>query len=444
MTVPLLSDGVDEGIGLRDDIEEELPVVVAQFAGHPLRGVVLRPAPELRPHQPEGPQGPDPVPIVNSDKTITENQRKLDFESDKVWRILIGGTKLSRGFTVEGLTISYYRRKAGQADTLMQAGRWFGFRPGYQDLVRLYIRRDSQVDLYEAFEALLLDEEAFRDELRQYEGFDEDGMPLVEPRQIPPLVSQHLPWLRPTARNKMWNAVIDSKATAKGFQDLYGLPPRGRPENRSNLEHVGIPLLQRATSSAVLPYDLSGSTGSVPARIGTLSATDFLKLFEQLVWHEEWDVRIEPLKRFLEKATTDGRIVDWAVVWPQPTKQVPKVPIDGLGSDPVPVITRKRRVDRIDFIGSDAKHRDAALPIARGESVPGLPGKGGRGALLVTLVDDRPDSGGTKAGALAQDTVVVLVSMAVPASATPHKRDLIQWTVRVQAKAEDAAVDVDA
>jgi len=63
---------------------------------------------------------------------------------------------------------------------------------------------------------------------------------------------------------------------------------------------------------------------------------------------------------------------------------------------------------------------------------------------LVTLVDDRPDSGGTKAGALAQDTVVVLVSMAVPASATPHKRDLIQWTVRVQAKAEDAAVDVDA
>ena len=90
----------------------------------------------------------------------------------------------------------------------MQAGRWFGFRPGYQDLVRLYIRRDSNVDLYEAFEALLMDEEAFRAELSQYAGFDEDDMPLLEPRQIPPLVSQHLPWLKPTARNKMWNAVI--------------------------------------------------------------------------------------------------------------------------------------------------------------------------------------------------------------------------------------------
>ena len=126
----------------------------------------------------------DPVLVVNSDKAITANQRKLDFEADRVWRILVGGTQLSRGFTVEGLTVSYFRRRTAQADTLMQAGRWFGFRPGYQDLVRLYIRRDHTVDLYEAFEALLLDEEAFREELRQYEGYDDDGRPLVEPRQI--------------------------------------------------------------------------------------------------------------------------------------------------------------------------------------------------------------------------------------------------------------------
>ena len=79
----------------------------------------------------------DPILIVNSDAQIKAQQKKLDFEADKVWRILVGGTQLSRGFTIEGLTISYFRRKAGQADTLMQAGRWFGYRPGYQDLVRL-------------------------------------------------------------------------------------------------------------------------------------------------------------------------------------------------------------------------------------------------------------------------------------------------------------------
>ncbi|GKT28177.1 Z1 domain-containing protein, partial [Aduncisulcus paluster] len=41
----------------------------------------------------------DPVLIVNSDKEIQAQQKKLDFEADKVWRILVGGTQLSRGFT---------------------------------------------------------------------------------------------------------------------------------------------------------------------------------------------------------------------------------------------------------------------------------------------------------------------------------------------------------
>ena len=186
---------------------------------------------ELKPYIPEAiaemtSGGADPVLIVNSDKEAQAQQEALDFDKGRVWRILVGGTKLSRGFTVEGLTISYFRRKAGQADTLMQAGRWFGFREGYRDLVRLYIRRDHKVDLYEAFEALLLDEEAFRDELGKYAGLDEDGKPIVEPRQIPPLVSQHLPWLKPTARNKMFNAVVKARASVGAFHQLSSIPPR--------------------------------------------------------------------------------------------------------------------------------------------------------------------------------------------------------------------------
>ena len=60
-----------------------------------------------------------------------------------IWKILVGGAKLSRGYTIEGLTVSYYVRLTAQADTLMQMGRWFGFRPGYRDLVRLYVGRAS-------------------------------------------------------------------------------------------------------------------------------------------------------------------------------------------------------------------------------------------------------------------------------------------------------------
>ena len=52
--------------------------------------------------------------------------------------IAIGGDKLARGLTLEGLTVSYFLRASKMYDTLMQMGRWFGYRPGYLDLGRLY------------------------------------------------------------------------------------------------------------------------------------------------------------------------------------------------------------------------------------------------------------------------------------------------------------------
>jgi hypothetical protein len=52
--------------------------------------------------------------------------------------IVVGGDKLSRGLTLEGLSISYYLRASKMYDTLMQMGRWFGYRPGYVDLCRLF------------------------------------------------------------------------------------------------------------------------------------------------------------------------------------------------------------------------------------------------------------------------------------------------------------------
>jgi hypothetical protein len=52
--------------------------------------------------------------------------------------IAVGGDKLSRGLTLEGLSITYYFRNTLMYDTLMQMGRWFGFRKGYMDLCRIY------------------------------------------------------------------------------------------------------------------------------------------------------------------------------------------------------------------------------------------------------------------------------------------------------------------
>lgn len=152
-------------------------------------------------------KGPSAILVVNSDSPSAP-----DFSEDSVWKIVVGGNKLSRGYTIEGLTVSYYRRVAGTADTLMQMGRWFGFRPGYRDLVRVFLGveegKKGDTDLVLLFKEVCLMEERFRNELKRY--IRKLGTDRITPKDIPPLISisGSLP---PTASNKMFNAVIASK-----------------------------------------------------------------------------------------------------------------------------------------------------------------------------------------------------------------------------------------
>lgn len=71
--------------------------------------------------------------------------------------IAIGGLALSRGLTLEGLTVSYLLRNTAASDTLMQMARWFGYRPGYEEICRLYLPQvsfDHYVYVDEATEEL--------------------------------------------------------------------------------------------------------------------------------------------------------------------------------------------------------------------------------------------------------------------------------------------------
>ena len=73
-------------------------------------------------------------------------RRKLNYDNYKkegLNAITIGGYSLSRGFTIEGLTVSYFLRNSQMYDTLLQMGRWFGYRAGYEDLCRIYMREDA-------------------------------------------------------------------------------------------------------------------------------------------------------------------------------------------------------------------------------------------------------------------------------------------------------------
>lgn len=76
---------------------------------------------------------------VTRDKWLAQTPRRVRDADALLPTVYVGGDVLARGLTLDGLQVSYYARRAAAADTLLQMGRWFGYRPGYEDLVRLWI-----------------------------------------------------------------------------------------------------------------------------------------------------------------------------------------------------------------------------------------------------------------------------------------------------------------
>ncbi len=81
--------------------------------------------------------------VVNSKSDEVLDYAKYEKEGIGLTAIAIGGLSLSRGLTIEGLTVSYMFRNTKMYDTLMQMGRWFGYRPGYEDICRVWLSNDS-------------------------------------------------------------------------------------------------------------------------------------------------------------------------------------------------------------------------------------------------------------------------------------------------------------
>jgi hypothetical protein len=81
--------------------------------------------------------------VINSKSAETLDYEGYARNGEGLTAIAIGGLSLSRGLTIEGLTISYMYRNTRMYDTLMQMGRWFGYRLGYEDLCRIHLPQDS-------------------------------------------------------------------------------------------------------------------------------------------------------------------------------------------------------------------------------------------------------------------------------------------------------------
>ncbi len=136
----------------------------------------------------------DPVEVISINSKSTE---ALDYSENNYpggrTLIAVGGLGLSRGLTLQGLMTSYFLRNSIMYDTLMQMGRWFGYRDGYADLCRIHMPHDARSWYSHIADAI--------EELR-------DDFKAMEKAKLTPLefglrVRSHPTALIVTARNKM-------------------------------------------------------------------------------------------------------------------------------------------------------------------------------------------------------------------------------------------------
>ena len=124
--------------------------------------------------------------------------------------IAVGGISLSRGVTLEGLSISYFLRNSMAYDTLMQMGRWFGYRTGYEDLCRIYMTSESKGYYKHITEVT----EELRQELKNMSNLK------MTPRDFGLKVRNHPESLIVTARNKMRSAKTIVRSFDWSGQDI--------------------------------------------------------------------------------------------------------------------------------------------------------------------------------------------------------------------------------
>lgn len=209
--------------------------------------------------------------------------------------IAVGGNKLSRGLTLEGLSISYYLRASRMYDTLMQMGRWFGYRGGYVDLCRLFTSRE----LNEWFCHITQASEELREEF--------DYMSDVAgstPEQYALKVRTHPGVLQISATNKMRSAITVQISWAGRLVESYEFKKdiSTIDNNLSNTQKFisGLPANFVSKPNAFVWYDIP--------------AEQVINFFEGIQSVENLK-KAEPRKiiQFITTQLRNGELTDWRV-----------------------------------------------------------------------------------------------------------------------------------
>lgn len=212
--------------------------------------------------------------------------------------IAVGGDKLSRGLTLEGLTVSYFLRASRMYDTLMQMGRWFGYRPGYADLCRLYttpelVRWYSQItdaneELMQLFDEMVASRqtpETFGLRVKK----SPDGLMVTAPAKMR---------YSKTVRMSFKNSTPETTVFTTGNEDL-----------RQNLA---------ATEQLVEALDPSRAdliSSGRPTRVWRgVEADRILQFLSTYATHPEAMKANSPaLHQFVEARVAEGELTDWTV-----------------------------------------------------------------------------------------------------------------------------------
>jgi hypothetical protein len=136
------------------------------------------------------------VELMNS-RFVKENRFDYDQIPNGARVIVVGGFVLSRGLTLEGLCISYFSRAANAYDTMLQMCRWFGYRPNYEDLCRVYITSENLENFRAVLEAVEDLKEQFNEMHLNHKSPDDFGLMI---RQSPETLETTM---LITARQKM-------------------------------------------------------------------------------------------------------------------------------------------------------------------------------------------------------------------------------------------------
>lgn len=235
---------------------------------------------------------------INSDKGEV-----LDYEREPSLKaIAVGGNRLSRGLTLEGLLVSYFARRSPQYDTLLQMARWYGYRGGYEDLTRIYTTRV----LADWFSDLALVEYRLRQDMQVYE-----QSPGLTPRDVGMRILQHPTMQVTSALKRRFTAKsIISQSYSEQLEQTFKFPlqaeerlavlcERNRITARNFLRRLG--QVAERTKFGPLWSDVSAA-----------QVVGFLREFA--IDPEISGISPELIAAWIERQNTEGDLVNWTVV----------------------------------------------------------------------------------------------------------------------------------